>query len=365
MPGRYKSVESIVEELISAHKAVWGNKFDYSSLGYRKYDEKVAIICPRHGPLQVFPDSMKKGYGCKKCTREDENARNREAFIASAQEVHGGKYDYSKVVYKNARTNVTIICPEHGPFPQVPNVHINTLKCGCPKCGRIAANKAKEFHPEPGQKFGGLIAIEFAGYEEKPFNQKRGAVQNRVLWRWRCTFCGNQDYIQGPALVKNMLADGFPVGCGCRRGGHTDGPQAFVRDPEWGNSDCMVYIADIDEVYLKPGITNDLEVRARSNRYKGYLFTSPVFTRIEAWTIEQCLLQDAAAAHPGVEAQEAYIRRLPASGYKELRLKSALPVGWYVSRYHELVEQLHERGWEEICLERGFKSIEYEQPSTD
>lgn len=37
-----------------------------------------------------------------------------ETFIEGAIKVHGGKYDYSKVVYKNNATHVLIVCPEHG-----------------------------------------------------------------------------------------------------------------------------------------------------------------------------------------------------------------------------------------------------------
>lgn len=55
-------------------------------------------------------------------------------FIQKAKEVHGDKYDYSLVEYKNARTKVKIICPIHGIFEQTPDSHINR-KTECPKCG--------------------------------------------------------------------------------------------------------------------------------------------------------------------------------------------------------------------------------------
>lgn len=41
-----------------------------------------------------------------------------EEFIAKAREVHGDKYDYSKVNYINNSTKVIIICPIHGEFEQ-------------------------------------------------------------------------------------------------------------------------------------------------------------------------------------------------------------------------------------------------------
>ncbi len=34
-----------------------------------------------------------------------------EEFIIKAREVHGGKYDYSKAQYVDAKTKVCIICP--------------------------------------------------------------------------------------------------------------------------------------------------------------------------------------------------------------------------------------------------------------
>ena len=33
-------------------------------------------------------------------------------FINSAKSIYGDKYDYSKVIYKNASTKVEIICPK-------------------------------------------------------------------------------------------------------------------------------------------------------------------------------------------------------------------------------------------------------------
>ena len=56
-----------------------------------------------------------------------------EEFIKKAREVHGDKYDYSKVEYLDNRTPVCIICPKHGEFPQTPTIHLQGS--GCPKCG--------------------------------------------------------------------------------------------------------------------------------------------------------------------------------------------------------------------------------------
>ena len=56
-----------------------------------------------------------------------------EVFIQKAKKKHGDKFDYSLVNYINQRTTVKIICPIHGLFEQLPDVHTKS-KSGCPKC---------------------------------------------------------------------------------------------------------------------------------------------------------------------------------------------------------------------------------------
>lgn len=62
-----------------------------------------------------------------------------EEFIQRAREVHGDKYDYSKVEYKNSSTKICIICKTHGEFWQTPNSHLRGN--GCPDC---YGNKKKD-----------------------------------------------------------------------------------------------------------------------------------------------------------------------------------------------------------------------------
>ena len=58
--------------------------------------------------------------------------KNISDFIKDAKNIHGSKYDYSKVNYTNNHTKVTITCRKHGDFEQTPNSHLNGR--GCPKC---------------------------------------------------------------------------------------------------------------------------------------------------------------------------------------------------------------------------------------
>lgn len=55
-----------------------------------------------------------------------------DLFKEKANAIHCYKYDYSKVEYKDCKTKVCIICPEHGEFWQTPDKHLRGQ--GCPKC---------------------------------------------------------------------------------------------------------------------------------------------------------------------------------------------------------------------------------------
>lgn len=74
-----------------------------------------------------------------------------QRFLTNAQTTHGTKYDYTQVNYLDADTKVTIICPTHGPFQQIPASHVRGH--GCEKCGaKVAAAKALGRPARPPQK---------------------------------------------------------------------------------------------------------------------------------------------------------------------------------------------------------------------
>ena len=118
--------EIFIQKAILIH----GDKYDYSKVNYVNNRTKVCIICPKHGEFWQTPADHLTGYGCQKCGGT--NKLTTEQFIEKAKEVHGDKYDYSKVEYLNNRTKVCIICPKHGEFWQMPSKHL--LGECCPKC---------------------------------------------------------------------------------------------------------------------------------------------------------------------------------------------------------------------------------------
>ena len=134
------------EEFVHKAKEKHNNKYDYSKVNYVNAFKKVLILCPKHGAFEQTPGNHLFGQGCPKCANDLNGDRcriSKEEFISRAIEIHGDKYDYSKVIYINNRTKVTIICPEHGEFEQAPGVHLTGR--GCPHCTQTKLEKEVEF----------------------------------------------------------------------------------------------------------------------------------------------------------------------------------------------------------------------------
>lgn len=55
------------EEFISKSIEKHGNMYDYSLVDYQYSDQKVKIICPKHGLFHQIPASHISGRGCAKC----------------------------------------------------------------------------------------------------------------------------------------------------------------------------------------------------------------------------------------------------------------------------------------------------------
>ena len=119
------------EEFIKDARKKHGDKYDYSNVEYVNNATKICIKCPKHGEFWQTPISHLRSCGCPRCGGT--GVLTKEEFIKKAKEIHGDKYDYSKVNYVNAHTKVCIICGEHGEFWQYPADHTNGH--GCPKCG--------------------------------------------------------------------------------------------------------------------------------------------------------------------------------------------------------------------------------------
>lgn len=130
------------EKFINKAKAVHGNKYDYSKVKYTGSQNKVEIICPKHGSFLQRANNHLMGAGCPECLRES-LAFTKEGFIRRARIVHGSKYDYSRVKYTNSKNKVEIICPVHGSFMQLAANHLKGM--GCPACVGLKPVTTEDF----------------------------------------------------------------------------------------------------------------------------------------------------------------------------------------------------------------------------
>ena len=137
------------EEFVKCVREVYGNKYNYSKVEYINNNTKVCIICQEHGEFWQTPGNHLRKHGCQKCAIEKNRkslSSTKEEFILKARQIHGWKYDYSKVEYINNNTKVCIICPEHGEFWQTPSAHLS--KQGCPICGNLRKGLIKKTKEE-------------------------------------------------------------------------------------------------------------------------------------------------------------------------------------------------------------------------
>ena len=165
--GKRKTTEQFITEA----KAVHGDKYDYSKTEYKNHITKVHVICPGHGDFWQFPQTHLESVGCKKCSgiiKGNKMILSTEEFIKRAREIHGEKYDYSKVEYKGCYEKVCIICPKHGEFWQTPRSHLSGH--GCPNCqnsilennvSKVLTKNNVEYEEKKGFKWLGKQHLDF------------------------------------------------------------------------------------------------------------------------------------------------------------------------------------------------------------
>ena len=125
------TTKEVIKRYIKKH----GNRYDYSLVDYINSQIKVKIICPIHGVFYQRHSDHLNGCGCKECAVEgvhDKQRKTIDEFIIESWCKHGDRYNYKLVDYKNAHTNILIVCPIHGIVEINPYTHLK--HGGCKKC---------------------------------------------------------------------------------------------------------------------------------------------------------------------------------------------------------------------------------------
>lgn len=158
------------QEFIEKARCVHDSKYDYSKVVYVKATEKVEIGCNTCN--QTFlqkPFAHLQGQGCPNCAKTNRivsKTWTAERFIQAAQKVHGNKFNYSHVEYKNSQTKVEIICNSClKSFHQKPNAHLNGQGCGF--CSRSRRLTKQEF-----------VDLFIARYQDRPYSFEKSVYTN-------------------------------------------------------------------------------------------------------------------------------------------------------------------------------------------
>ncbi len=126
-------------EFIPKAITVHGIRYCYEKVEYVNSRSHIVISCLIHGEFEQSIGNHLQGRNCSKCLPF---YKSQEKFIEDARKIHGNKYDYSKVVYKNNRNTVIISCVYHGDFFQFPGGHLNGN--GCKECSIDKRRKTTE-----------------------------------------------------------------------------------------------------------------------------------------------------------------------------------------------------------------------------
>jgi very-short-patch-repair endonuclease len=163
------NVYSNTPKFIENANKIHNNKYDYSQVNYTNKRTKVKIVCFRHGIFLQMPCYHLKGQGCQKCQVENNTLTTKE-FIRRSKKLHGNRYNYSKVIYKNSHVKVLIRCLIHGSFYQTPTSHLSSA--GCPKCN---------FSHGEGKILNFLENSRIGYLPQKMFNDCRNPKTNKML----------------------------------------------------------------------------------------------------------------------------------------------------------------------------------------
>ena len=130
------------EQFIAEAHEIHGHRYDYSKVEYETSLKKIEVICKKHGSFFQNPCKHLSGQNCPICSGNVR--RTTDEFCTESRKIHGDKYDYSLVDYKNLTIRVLIICPIHGKFSQLPQSHLRGM--GCRKCAdELRTSTTEEF----------------------------------------------------------------------------------------------------------------------------------------------------------------------------------------------------------------------------
>lgn len=177
-----------------------------------KLDRPVTITCPDHGDFEQLARSHLAGKGCRQCAAK-RHTKTTESFICKGSLIHDNFYTYPRTVYTKNSIEVTITCPIHGDFNQLPSNHL--MGMGCRECGYekprnhsgvVYSSKDASSTTNSGRFFSQMLQMYGDTYEFSKFIYKGSVIAGVVI----CKFHG--EFNKKPCA----LLDGY----GCKHCSH-------------------------------------------------------------------------------------------------------------------------------------------------
>ena len=334
--NKRKTQKQVIRQFEEKH----GNRYDYSEVKYVHSHQHVIVICRVYGHgkngdgrFLIAPHSHISGTGCSDCykdsiTKDWKNHRTGKLTVVE-------RADKDNLGISDSDAYWWVKCACGRPKFTIGAQELQKVKaCNvCAQRDRVLRRNKKYWEKIKNKTFGRLTIIRDWG------TNKHSA--RKVMCICKCSNSHSRSHI----ALSNLLLLGHTSSCGCISKGK-DNYLYFIKHEEWASSDCYFYIADIDDNYLKPGITNKLRKRQTEEKYRGYELKKK-FCRCEAWVIEQIILAESMQAYE-YDFPEKYLDR---NCLTEYRKREIYEIYFYRKKFNHLYENLQKFNWADLYLQ--------------
>jgi predicted GIY-YIG superfamily endonuclease len=266
--GRKLITSEFVEKAVEVH----GKQYDYSLVKYINNRINVVLICKLHGQFEQNPSSHLQGSGCKTCAYDKikkDNWIDKKEFEKRCYEKFKDRYSYDISGYEGLHSNITVNCQLHGEISINAKSHLQST--GCRKCTNELKSrnnhnkkstedfldKIKEVHEDKYDY--SLITIIHSSFSEIDIICKS---HGKFKQRYNSHRAG-----YGCSTCAKMCQYGFYSVKNAER-----------NKDKWINIEGTFYVLNVDNKFIKIGITKNLKRRLKEHR-KNYNNAELILTK--------------------------------------------------------------------------------------
>ena len=215
----YNSIEDKLEagfkKLLLDPRLNFHPNYNFTNSVFKGQVEPITFRCDLHNKditIKKAAYLKSEKNRCEECEAEFIEFYQTEGFIAKANRKFNSKFNYSKVEDYRYKEPVTIICPNHGEYRQIPHVHLRSA-CGCTKCGEEYATKTnlvsnwsrEAYINKVGNRTSNVYVIKITGNNESFY--KIGITCKKISQRFKSNKYLSEEYsIEVKHIFKDLEA---------------------------------------------------------------------------------------------------------------------------------------------------------------